>query len=151
VTAPGDLKFAAPPLPVDEAALTALRNRLAGRPIWLAASTHPGEETLVFAVHRQLAAAYPGLLTIVAPRHPERGARLAEEAGALTVARRGAGEGRPDEGIWLADTLGELGLWYRLRASSLSAAACCHRAAARTRWSRTAGLRHRRRSHTAIS
>jgi len=72
----GDLKFAAPPLPVDEAALTALRNRLAGRPIWLAASTHPGEETLVFAVHRQLAAAYPGLLTIVAPRHPERGARL---------------------------------------------------------------------------
>jgi 3-deoxy-D-manno-octulosonic-acid transferase len=114
VTAPGDLKFAAPPLPVDADTLTGLRERLAGRPVWLAASTHPGEEALMFDVHRALAHAHPGLLTIVAPRHPERGARLAAEAGELTVARRGAGEGPPAAGIWLADTLGELGLWYRL-------------------------------------
>jgi 3-deoxy-D-manno-octulosonic-acid transferase len=114
VTAPGNLKFAAPPLPVDAAALAELRDRLAGRPVWLAASTHPGEEALVFGVHRQLAALHPGLLTIVAPRHPERGARLAGEAAGLTVTRRAAGEGPPDAGVWLADTLGELGLWYRL-------------------------------------
>jgi 3-deoxy-D-manno-octulosonic-acid transferase len=114
VTAPGDLKFAAPPLPVDAAALAALRERLAGRPVWLAASTHPGEEALIFAAHRALAAAHPGLLTIVAPRHPERGVRLVAEAGDLAVTRRGAGEGPPEQGVWLVDTLGELGLWYRL-------------------------------------
>jgi 3-deoxy-D-manno-octulosonic-acid transferase len=114
VTAPGNLKFAAPELPADAAQLAELQAQLAGRPIWLAASTHPGEEALVFAVHRDLAASHPGLLTIVAPRHPERGARLAAEAGDLAVARRGAGDGPPAEGIWLADTLGELGLWYRL-------------------------------------
>jgi 3-deoxy-D-manno-octulosonic-acid transferase len=115
VTAPGDLKYAAPPLPVDQVALAALRERIGGRPVWLAASTHPGEEALVFAAHRALAAAHPGLLTIVAPRHPERGARIAGEAGGILVARRGAGEGPPDAaGVWLADTLGELGLWYRL-------------------------------------
>jgi 3-deoxy-D-manno-octulosonic-acid transferase len=114
VTAPGDLKFAAPPLPVDEAALADLRAQLAGRPVWLAASTHPGEEALIFDAHRLLAQAHPGLLTIVAPRHPERGARLAGEAGGLTVTRRAAGEGPPEAGVWLVDTLGELGLWYRL-------------------------------------
>jgi 3-deoxy-D-manno-octulosonic-acid transferase len=114
VTAPGNLKFAAPPLPADPAVLAGLRDRLAGRPVWLAASTHPGEEALVFGVHRALAAAHPGLLTIVAPRHPERGARLATEAGELAVARRGAGEAAPDAGVWIVDTLGELGLWYRL-------------------------------------
>jgi len=114
VTAPGNLKFAAPELPADAATLADLRARLAGRPIWLAASTHPGEEAFVFAAHRALAASHPGLLTIVAPRHPERGARLAAEAGDIALARRGAGEGPPVEGIWLADTLGEMGLWYRL-------------------------------------
>jgi 3-deoxy-D-manno-octulosonic-acid transferase len=114
VTAPGDLKYAAPPLPVDEAALTELRGLLAGRPVWLAASTHPGEEALIFDVHRRLAPAHPGLLTIVAPRHPERGTRLAGEAGDLAVTRRAAGDGPPAAGVWIADTLGELGLWYRL-------------------------------------
>jgi 3-deoxy-D-manno-octulosonic-acid transferase len=114
VTAPGNLKFAALPLPVDAAMLADLRQRIDGRPVWLAASTHPGEEALVFAAHRTLAAAHPGLLTIVAPRHPDRGARLATEAGDLALARRGAGEGPPDQGVWLADTLGEMGLWYRL-------------------------------------
>jgi 3-deoxy-D-manno-octulosonic-acid transferase len=115
VTAPGNLKFAAPELPVDAAALAGLRAQLAGRKLWLAASTHPGEEALVFGVHRQLAAAHPGLLTIVVPRHPERGAALAGEAGGLTVTRRAAGEGPPPEaGVWIADTLGEMGLWYRL-------------------------------------
>ncbi len=114
VTAPGNLKFAAPPLPVDAVALADLRGHLANRPVWLAASTHPGEEALIFGVHRTLAATHPGLLTIVAPRHPERGARLATEAADLPLARRGAGEGPPAAGIWLADTLGELGLWYRL-------------------------------------
>ena len=109
---PGDLKLAAEPLPVDAAELDRLRTRLAGRPIWVAASTHPGEEAEIAAVHRALAPTHPGLLTIIAPRHPERGAEL---AAALQAPRRGTGAPPPEtEGIWIADTLGELGLWYRL-------------------------------------
>ena len=80
-----------------------------GRP----ASTHPGEEALIFEVHRALAADHPGLLTIVAPRHPERGAAIAATAGDTPVSRRTAGP-PPPNGVWIADTLGELGLWYRL-------------------------------------
>lgn len=114
VSAPGDLKFAAPKLPVDPAELERLRTVLAGRPVWLAASTHPGEEALIFAVHHTLAPAHPGLLTILVPRHPERGAAIAGEADGIALRRRALGEAPPGQGIWLADTLGELGLWYRL-------------------------------------
>jgi len=77
VETPGDLKFAAPSLPVDAAALARLQALVTDRPVWLAASTHPGEEAAVFAAHRQIAARYPDLLTILAPRHPERGAAVA--------------------------------------------------------------------------
>jgi len=114
VSAPGDLKFAAPELPADPAELERLRAVLAGRPIWLAASTHKGEEALVFAAHRVLASAHPGLLTILVPRHPERGAEIAAACGDIRVLRRSLGAAPPDQGVWLADTLGELGLWYRL-------------------------------------
>jgi len=111
VETPGDLKFAAPPLPADEAELSRLRHVLGGRPAWLAASTHGGEESLVADAHARIAAVHAGLVTIIAPRHPERGAALAAE---LAAPRRSAGKGPPDHGLWLADTLGEMGLWYRL-------------------------------------
>ncbi len=106
---PGDLKLAAPPLPIDQTELGRLRELLAGRPIWLAASTHPGEETLILAAHPALAARHPGLLTIIAPRHPVRGNSIP----AASHRSRG-GDPPPNEGVWVADTLGELGLWYRL-------------------------------------
>lgn len=112
VDSPGDLKFAALPLPVDAAELDRLGDILAGRPVWLAASTHPGEEVLIADAHRQLVPRYPGLLTIIAPRHPDRGQMLAAQ---LNAPRRAAGQGPPvNAGIWIADTIGELGLWYRL-------------------------------------
>jgi 3-deoxy-D-manno-octulosonic-acid transferase len=112
VDSPGDLKFAAPPLPVDQAELDRLQAILAGRPVWLAASTHPGEEAVIAAAHRSVAQVYPGLVTIIAPRHPDRGLALAAEIGAP---RRAAGQDPPlGEGIWIADTMGELGLLYRL-------------------------------------
>lgn len=107
----GDLKLAAPPLPYDAAELERLRGRLAGRPMWLAASTHPGEEALVAQAHAALQPQHSRLLTIIAPRHPERGAAIAADIGGT---RRSRDEPPPDEGIWIADTLGELGLWYRL-------------------------------------
>jgi 3-deoxy-D-manno-octulosonic-acid transferase len=110
----GDLKAAAPPLPVDPDALAEVRAELPG-PAWVAASTHPGEEAIVAAAHRALRDRVPGLATIVAPRHPARGPAIAEAlaSGAVPVTRRGAGE-RPVPGIHVADTLGELGLFYRV-------------------------------------
>jgi 3-deoxy-D-manno-octulosonic-acid transferase len=114
VSAPGDLKFAAPKLPADPVEVSRLRELLAGRPLWLAASTHPGEEAMVFAAHRALVRMHPGLLTILVPRHPERGAAIAADAQGVQVYRRTLGAKPPDHGVWLADTLGELGLWYRL-------------------------------------
>ena len=122
VEAPGNLKAAAPPLPVDEAALDAMRAALGARPLWLAASTHPGEEAIVAAAHREIAAARPDLLTIIAPRHPERGPEVAKliAAAGLAVARRGAGEAiTPGTAVYVADTLGELGLFYRLAGVAL--------------------------------
>ncbi len=88
-----------------------MTERLAGRRVFLAASTHPGEERLIQTVHDALRSRHPGLLSIIAPRHPERGAEIAET---LNAPRRQRGEPPPQEGIWIADTLGELGLWYRL-------------------------------------
>lgn len=117
VASVGDLKSAAPALPTDDAALAALRCRIGARPRWLAASTHAGEEAVAMAAHQRLAAAHPGLLTLIAPRHPSRGdeiAALAESRG-LRLARRSTGEPiGADTEIYLADTFGELGVFYRL-------------------------------------
>ena len=111
VSAPGNLKFAAPDLPADAAELARLGTLLGDRPRWLAASTHEGEEAIAAAIHARLAPAHPGLLTIIAPRHPARGATLAASLGAP---RRALRQDPPTQGIWLADTLDELGLLYRL-------------------------------------
>ena len=110
VDAPGNLKFAAPPLPVDAAELARLQTLLGTRPRWLAASTHPADDALVAACHAALSARHPGLLTAIVPRHPDRGAALAALHGAP---RRASGEAPPAAGLWVADTLGELGLFYR--------------------------------------
>ncbi len=110
VTAPGNLKFAAPALPADAAELARLQALIGDHPVWLAASTHPGEEAIVAEAHTQMAARHPGLITLIAPRHPERGAALAAE---LAAPRRSQGAD-PAPGVYLVDTLGELGLFYRL-------------------------------------
>jgi len=113
----GNLKYAAPPLPVDQAELSALTSALGDRPRWLLASSHPGEEPMAGRVHRALKARFPDLLTILVPRHPQRGAEIAAElkAEGLTVSRRAAHQPiSADSEILLADTLGELGLFYRL-------------------------------------
>ena len=111
---PGNLKTAAPPPSVDEDLLTALRADLAGRPVWLAASTHPGEERFVINAARMVEGSP---LLILAPRHPERGDEveaIVRESG-LALARRSRGDApRPDTAVYLADTMGEMGLWIRL-------------------------------------
>ncbi|WOF73071.1 3-deoxy-D-manno-octulosonic acid transferase [Parvibaculaceae bacterium PLY_AMNH_Bact1] len=117
VETPGNLKFDAPPLQADTAALEDLRAQIGGRPCWVAASTHEGEETLVGRIHVQLQKAFPDLLTILAPRHPARGpavARDMEELG-LNVAQRSKSDViKQDTNVYLADTLGEMGLVFRL-------------------------------------
>jgi 3-deoxy-D-manno-octulosonic-acid transferase len=113
----GDMKAGAAPAPVDAAELRQLQDALAGRPVWLAASTHEGEEAAVIAVHRRLRERHPGLVTLLAARHPNRGDAVAAlvEAAGIACPRRSRGEGiGPDTEIYLVDTLGEMGLFYRL-------------------------------------
>jgi 3-deoxy-D-manno-octulosonic-acid transferase len=117
VVVTGNLKFDVPPPPADAAALAALERAIQGRPVVLAASTHRGEETLVIEAHKQLRRKMPGLITIIAPRHPERGGDVVEaaEAAGLAPVMRSRGH-LPDRGtdVYVADTMGELGIFYRL-------------------------------------
>ena len=111
---PGNLKYAAPPLPVDAAKLAALKAAIGARRVWLAASIHPGEEIAVAEAQRALKSCRDAL-GIVVPRHPPKGASMAQAIAAegLKVALRSAGAlPAGDTAIYVADTLGELGLFY---------------------------------------
>ncbi len=111
----GNLKFAAPDLPCDAEALDLLAKRCAGRPVWLGASTHEGEEVRLAAAHTAIRTRVPDALLVVVPRHPERGPEIAStlrDVGHM-VALRSAKE-VPDTEIYVADGLGELGMFYRL-------------------------------------
>lgn len=112
----GNLKYDAALLPCNEDELTTLKTVLGERPVWLAASTHPGEEEQIAAVHAQLTATRPNLLTVIVPRHPNRGPAIAEALQKkLRVSLRSKKEpiGQRTQ-LYIADTLGELGLFYRL-------------------------------------
>lgn len=117
VAVTGNLKYDVPPPPADPLKLATLEGLVGGRPIWMAASTHPGEERIVMDMHARLAPRYPHLLTIIAPRHPHRGAEIEEiaRASGFHTARRSRGL-QPDRStdVYIADTMGELGLFYRL-------------------------------------
>jgi 3-deoxy-D-manno-octulosonic-acid transferase len=113
----GNLKLDVPAPPADPTKLWQLQAAIGTRPLIAAASTHPGEEIELVDVHRRLKHSFPGLLTILVPRHPERGAAIAGIArgAGLTFAQRSLGElPERDTEIYIADTLGELGLVYRL-------------------------------------
>jgi 3-deoxy-D-manno-octulosonic-acid transferase len=103
-----NLKLVGEPLPHDPAELERLRIAAAGRKVVLAASTHPGEEPLIAEA---VGDAAPEALLVIAPRHPGRGA---EVAAALSAPRRSAGEAIGPAPAYVADTLGELGLFFRL-------------------------------------
>jgi 3-deoxy-D-manno-octulosonic-acid transferase len=112
----GNLKFDAPAPPADSQELAILSGRIAGRRVWIAASTHDGEEAIVAEAHRLLAARFPELLTLIAPRHPGRGPEIAEtfKSFGLSSSLRSEGAQPGAEAIYICDTMGELGLFYRL-------------------------------------
>lgn len=113
----GNLKFVADPLPFDKDEFAKLDQHMTGRLRWIVASTHPGEEEMAAQAHLQLKKITQKFLTIVVPRHPERGedVALSLEALNLKVARRALDQPiEMDTDIYVADTLGELGLFYRL-------------------------------------
>ena len=118
----GTLKEGAAALPCDEAERREMTEHLGGRPVWLAASTHDGEEHIVLEAHRIALRVNPRLLLILAPRHPNRGDEIAQmlQTERWRFNRRTAGE-MPDADaqVYLADTMGELGLWYRVAPISL--------------------------------
>ncbi len=114
-----NLKFIGEPLACDEAELARLRAAIGDRPVILAASTHPGEEAVVVEAFRSLPARTPKPLLIMAPRHPERGAEVAGllKPFGLKMARRSQNQAlTPDLDAYVADTLGEMGLMFRLSA-----------------------------------
>jgi 3-deoxy-D-manno-octulosonic-acid transferase len=113
----GNLKLDVPEPPADRDSLQALQSAIGGRTTIAAASTHAGEELALIDTHRKLRNSFPQLLTLIAPRHPDRGPGIAEMASAagLSASRRSQGrlpDGKTD--IYVVDTLGELGLVYRL-------------------------------------
>lgn len=107
----GNLKFSAHPLPCNAKDLAGMEQAISG-PVWLACSTHQGEEEIIYAVHQQLVKEFPKLITIIAPRHPERGAQVSALCGAAP--RRSMGQLPVVGRVYVADTIGELGLFFRL-------------------------------------
>src|SRR6266481_3160511 len=113
----GNLKLDVSAPPADSAKLERLMSVTRGRPVIVAASTHPGEEDILLDAHRALAGFSPSLLTVIVPRHPDRGAAIARVIAAAGL--KPALRSREDlpiaaTDIYVADTLGELGLFYRL-------------------------------------
>lgn len=109
----GDLKTVAHALPVQEDALQKLQTYIGKRPLFLAASTHDGEEEDIRKSLEQLRNDVPDLLTLVVPRHPERGAVVSSLFSGAP--RRSLGQlPEKTDSVWVCDTLGELGLFYRL-------------------------------------
>jgi len=112
----GNLKFDSPLLPASPKKTGELVQVIKDRPVFLCASTHRGEEEFIVETHRILKQSFPNLLTIIAPRHPDRAGEIIEEfSSKLNFARRSLQENIEDKtDIYLADTMGELGIFYRI-------------------------------------
>jgi len=117
VVTTGNLKLDVPAPPADPQKLERLVSLTRGRPVVVAASTHPGEEEILIETHKTLSGFFPGLLTVIVPRHPDRGPpiwRLVDAAGLKASLRSREEMPVASTDIYVADTMGELGLFYRL-------------------------------------
>ncbi|MGR3676988.1 MAG: 3-deoxy-D-manno-octulosonic acid transferase [Paracoccaceae bacterium] len=112
-----NLKAFGPALPYDETVLKELRDQITDRPVWIASSTHDGEEETILKAHKAVLQDYPDALLVLAPRHPERAGtvqNLISDAGLTSARRSEKAKFTTKTQVYLADTLGELGLWYAL-------------------------------------
>lgn len=114
----GNIKFAGLPIPIDETKKNEIIAQLKGRPVWCVSATHDDEEYKIGRFLKKLGETVPGLLTIIAPRHPNRGKEIKQKLADsynLTVALRSAGEKiNAETEVYIADTIGEMGIWYDL-------------------------------------
>jgi 3-deoxy-D-manno-octulosonic-acid transferase len=111
----GTVKSMSPPLACDVAQLQTWQTRLQGRCVWLLASSHATEELLALQVHAKLRQSHPDALLIIAPRAPARGSEI-QQLSPIGTLRRSISEdaASSQHSVYVADTIGEMGLWYRL-------------------------------------
>jgi 3-deoxy-D-manno-octulosonic-acid transferase len=124
----GNLKLAIAPLRVDDGARETLAQDIGQRPLWFAASTHPGEDAMVLTAHAELRRTFADALLIIAPRHPERGAAVATLAG--NAPRRSMSQ--TPWASWVCSTISHPWRWLR--------GACCRNSKATTRSSRRSSI-----------
>ena len=112
ISVTGSLKDSRKKLPVDKNDLKKFKKVIGSQNVWLAASTHPGEDEVILAAHKKV-----GGILIIAPRHIERAkqiARLSSLLGFKTQLRSEEPEIKAETSVYIADTMGEMGLWYSL-------------------------------------
>lgn len=111
----GNLKYAGLPLPIDEAKRAEFVEQAGKRHMWLASATHDDEEVRIAKVHKRLKQKFPDLLTVIAPRHPQRGDEIQEKINSLelkTALRSKNEKITPETDVYIANTIGEMGIWY---------------------------------------
>lgn len=114
----GNLKYAGLPIPVDKEKKDEILKQIGDRPLWLVSSTHNDEEFKIGRFLKELQAKHSRLLTLIAPRHPNRGIEIKEKLQkdyGLKIALRSANETiSEDTDVYIADTIGEMGIWYEI-------------------------------------
>jgi 3-deoxy-D-manno-octulosonic-acid transferase len=113
----GNLKFSGLPLPFDKADFLEITKIIGNRPVWLAASTHAGEEEIAMQVHQRLKCLHADLLTIIVPRNPKRGKKIASQIrrqGINVTLRSSENPISNESEIYVGDTMGEMGLFLRI-------------------------------------
>ncbi|KAH0464929.1 hypothetical protein IEQ34_005032 [Dendrobium chrysotoxum] len=101
----------------ENKSIEGLKLQLKGRPVWMAASIHSGETEVMISVHNELARVFPNLVTILVTRHPQHGQQLVEalqERGMHAALRSRCEMVSPCVNVYVVDTLGELGMLYRV-------------------------------------
>lgn len=113
----GNLKYAGLQPPIDAAKRDEIAAQIGSRPLWNVSSTHRDEEVKIGKFLKRVQEKVPGLLTIMAPRHPNRGPEIQQDLDnlGLTTALRSKGEPiTAQTDVYIADTIGEVGIWYDL-------------------------------------